>query len=501
VQRDFSIQYLGYYTDAGACYWYNPGDKGDYEDTLIAVLNDTDARNIPFRYIQLDSWWYYKGLANGVKNWTVINGPTYFPEGGLTQFQKTIRRPIVAHNRYWSADTDYAKGNGGKWDFILEYTGQGPSYANYAIPTQQEFWNFLIGGAKQDFSLITYEQDWLDTEYDTLQHLRTDVTLGRTWLREMNYGAETNGVTVQYCMSYPRHILQTVEAPAVTQARGSDDYYPNNDQWRMGETSLIFHALGLAPFKDTFRSDSSDQGCSQQHGDTPEQTPELEALVSALTTGPIGPGDRLGKSNHDLLLRTCMTDGRLLKADTPAFSIDDMYIQKSFGSGGADGEVWNSYTDVDGMTWHHVFVANLKTAYNLTPNKLVKATSSGATTNLVFSFDAPTNVSVFDSNNPLRLAPNGKADFKFYHIAPVFSNGWAVLGETDKFISVSHPRFNHVNVDSNGIYVDLRGVYNEKITIYFAQKSSSTYTVVSYGCVVPETGIVGIQVPGGKCYY
>jgi len=266
-----------------------------------------------------------------------------------------------------------------------------------------------------------------------------------------------------------------------------------------GQTSLLFHALALAPFKDTFRSDSSDQGCSTAHGDTPEQTPVIETLVSALTIGPVGPGDRLGKSNHDLLLRTCMSDGRLLKSDIPAVSIDDTYVQQAFGVGGADGEVWNSYTDVDGFTWHHVFVANLKTSYTLTPSKLVKATSMGATTNLIFSYDTPTNVSVFDANTPLRLSPNGKADFKFYHIAPVFANGWAVLGETDKFISVSHPRFNHINVDSNGIYVDLRGVFNEKISIAFAQKTSDSYTVSSYGCVVPQSGVVGLQVPGGKC--
>jgi len=291
-----------------------------------------------------------------------------------------------------------------------------------------------------------------------------------------------------------------VEGSAITQARASDDYYPNNDQWRLGETSLLFHALALAPYKDTFRSDSSDQGCSTQHGDTPEQTPVLETLVSALSTGPIGPGDRLGKSNHDLLLKTCMTDGRLLKADTPAFSIDDAYVQKAFGSGGVDGELWNSYTDVDGLVWHHVFAANIKTAYSVTPNKLTHGLTPTATTNLVYAYDTPSNVTVFDDSNPLRIAPNGKADFKFYHIAPVFANGWSVLGETDKFISVSHPRFNHVNVNSESIYVDLRGVYNEKVTISFAQKSGSTYTVSSYGCVIPATGSVGLQVPGGKCF-
>ena len=28
--------------------------------------------------------------------------------------------PAAAHNRYWAADTTYAKKNGGKYDFVVE---------------------------------------------------------------------------------------------------------------------------------------------------------------------------------------------------------------------------------------------------------------------------------------------------------------------------------------------------------------------------------------------
>ena len=28
--------------------------------------------------------------------------------------------PAAAHNRYWAADTTYARKNGGKYDFIVE---------------------------------------------------------------------------------------------------------------------------------------------------------------------------------------------------------------------------------------------------------------------------------------------------------------------------------------------------------------------------------------------
>ena len=51
-------------------------------------------------------------------------------------------------------------------------------------------------------------------------------------------------------MPWPRHLLQSVEIPAVTQTRVSDDYTPGNSQWEIGDTTILAHALGLAAFKD-----------------------------------------------------------------------------------------------------------------------------------------------------------------------------------------------------------------------------------------------------------
>ena len=55
---------------------------------------------------------------------------------------------------------------------------------------------------------------------------------------------------IRYCMPWTRHILQSVAIPAVTQVRVSDDYQPSNTQWRIGDTTILAHAMGLAAFKD-----------------------------------------------------------------------------------------------------------------------------------------------------------------------------------------------------------------------------------------------------------
>lgn len=50
-----------------------------------------------------------------------------------------------------------------------------------------------------------------------LKVTHTNINIGRDWLLQMGHGAEINGMTIQYCQALPRHMLQSVEIPAVTQ--------------------------------------------------------------------------------------------------------------------------------------------------------------------------------------------------------------------------------------------------------------------------------------------
>ena len=92
------ILYCRYWTDNGACYYYYSGNYDNYEDALEDVKKDADQKEIPYRYVQLDSWWYFKGRGDGVKNWTAM--PSVFPNG-IQSLQQKTQWPIVAHNRYW----------------------------------------------------------------------------------------------------------------------------------------------------------------------------------------------------------------------------------------------------------------------------------------------------------------------------------------------------------------------------------------------------------------
>lgn len=336
---DPSINYLGYYTDNGACYYYDTGVYDNYEDTIIAVKKSSIDNSIPYRYLQLDSWWYYKGMVGGVKNWTAR--PDIFPHG-IRYVSNLTDWNIVAHNRYWSNNTDYAKQNGGKFDFILDSNG-------YALPNDSAFWKYLLSNAKDNWNLMVYEQDWLDDEYRSLNELQSVLNLGEVWLNSMGEAAMEVGVTIQYCMPWTRHILQSLSNPAVTQIRVSDDYQPGNGQWQVGDTTMLAHAMGLASFKDTFRTLITESNCKFM---VPEPNPELETFVAALTGGPIGPSDTASNFNRTLIMSTCMADGLLLKPTRPAISLDATFVYRAFGSGGPDGDVTIAYTEVCYSEWY-----------------------------------------------------------------------------------------------------------------------------------------------------
>ena len=69
-------------------------------------------------------------------------------------------------------------------------------------------------------------------------------------------------------------------------------------------------ALGLWPYKDVFHSAAG------------SATREVEALLAALSAGPVGIGDAIGEADVDLIRRTCRADGVLVRPDVPVAAID-----------------------------------------------------------------------------------------------------------------------------------------------------------------------------------
>ena len=75
-------------------------------------------------------------------------------------------------------------------------------------------------------------------------------------------------------------------------------------------TNVMARALGLWPYKDVFHSAAG------------SATREVEALLAALSAGPVGIGDRIGEADPALVRRTCRADGVLVRPDVPIAALD-----------------------------------------------------------------------------------------------------------------------------------------------------------------------------------
>jgi hypothetical protein len=293
--------------------------------------------SLPFHYLQIDSWWYYKGIGGGVSNWTAR--PDVFPDGLVALDRKLENIPIVAHNRYWSYDTVYKQ----NYSFVLDEA------AGKALPIGNDsFWIDLFTQARQ-WGLVVYEQDWLITQIVDFSPARTDIHLGHQWLMSMGEAAEKLNINLQYCMSLPRHILTALEIPRVTHTRASTDYAVHlmgrAQQWAIGISSMFADAIGLAPFKDVFWSTSKQPGKSYGPN-TEEVLPDREILIATLTTGPVGPGDAINYTNIERIMKCCRKDGLILKPDRPLTTINALISDWALYNSVSQGELYSTRTSM-----------------------------------------------------------------------------------------------------------------------------------------------------------
>ena len=380
---------------------------------------------------------------------------------------------------------------------------------------------------------LTHLADWLYNEALGVTAILTNITLGRQWLVQMGAGAAAADVTMQLCMSYPRHTLQSVEMPTVTQVRASDDHVPGKNggssptQWNLAYSSLLSWAVGVAPFKDNYWSTAQQPGSSCGANAT-EITPSLHNAASVLSAGPVTPCDGVGLADAAQIMRACAASGRLLQPSRPATALDACLLRGGFPAGARQGDVSATYSALGGgLVWDHVLAANVGAGgfavgpRDLAPVRadmalraapqgstasflLPPAPAAGAPAALAYSLDASTlargslAVAPFDDAHPIALAPCGLADFQLVHTAPVWpQNGWALLGDLTKYVPVAEARFANVVADSNGVSVDVTGTPGEAVAVSFYNTADDSVHTVA--CVLPDAGVATASVPAGTC--
>ncbi len=448
---DVGLSYLGYWTDNGAYYYYHTAPGLNYQQTLLAVRDDAKARGIPYGYFQLDSWWYPKAKAEarllsamrgGSLLWEPI--PEMFPQG-LPAFQQELHLPLVAHNRWYDVNSPYCQ----RYQCV-----QGQGGLKAALPTDPEFWNEIMDHAVK-YGVEVYEQDWLDTQLKMIPWLRSELGHAEVWFDTMVKTADGRGLTMQLCMASPGFFLEQVKFKNVTTVRASGDYMaglPKTLFWPdFHQVSVFAYAVGLWPYKDNFQSASGERAVRN------ERYPYEEALISILSASMVGPSDKIGAADKELLMRTCRSDGVLLKPDRPAFPIDLMYLDSR--------KPWIVSTESEHEIGKTIYLA----AFNLWPARMrdpsISLKDLGLSGNYA-AYNYRTGEVLLDRDR-IEFGRMPKNQALYYILCPVLANGLAVIGETDKFVTLSQKRFPNIRAENGILKLAIEGVAGEELKVAF----------------------------------
>lgn len=349
------LTHLSYWTDNGAAYWYRTEPGQELTTTLVAKIDELEQLGLPVRSVELDSWFYRHEISRpvsevgyldevpptGMMSWTPR--PDVLPDGVDGLRRALGDRPLTLHSRHISPESPYL--SDGEW-----------WVDKAAHPVDQSFFQQWCRDAAS-WGATCIEQDWMMVTYFWNRSIREAAGRALEWQRGLDTAAIDHDVSLLWCMALPGDFAATVELDRVVAIRTSDDYRYAEDPallwvWYLTVNSLA-DALGLAVFKDCFLSSAGDPGPAGIDGDPHA---ELEALLSAMSAGVVGLGDRLGHTDVDVVRRVCRGDGRLVTPDRAIRLTDRSFADAGESGGGlcwAETESTNEFG-----TWRYLVAIN-----------------------------------------------------------------------------------------------------------------------------------------------
>ncbi|MEM9747734.1 MAG: hypothetical protein AAF945_13640 [Actinomycetota bacterium] len=367
-RRSTLVSHLSYWTDNGAAYWYRTEHGRTIVESVVDVVAALDGDDIPVRSVEIDSWWYQHEIPRpiaeigypddvpptGLMRWEP-RADAFAPDAGLPDLRSVHERlggrPLILHTRHLSPSTPYvAEWVDSEW-WVEEFAAQP------ADPTAFRRW--FDDAAAAGATVI--ELDWMMVTWFCVRALRRQPGRALDWQRALDRLAGERDIDLVWCMATPADLIAAAELDRVVAVRTCDDYRFAEDPaflWRWFlMVNRLAGALGLTVFKDCFFS-SADVGDGSDAIDGDPHA-EVEALLSALSGGPVGIGDRIGRTDREVVMRTCDDDGRLRRVDRPIAAVDDCL----FGQGADDDRLtWaiTTATRPDGV-WTYVVAIHAST--------------------------------------------------------------------------------------------------------------------------------------------
>ncbi len=473
-----------YWTDNGSAYWYKTEPGHDVTGSIAAAVEDLRANDVPIGAVQLDSWFYphVELRPFDTDEWVVPPSamiaweerPDVLPDGIAALAHRLGDPPLVAHIRHLSARSPMA---------AETPTWVDGDYAAPATPEAYEHWldQCLTWGVE------TFEHDWMVEVFFGVRQMRAEPGRATNWQEGIDAAARDRGITLQWCMATPADFAQTTTLTQVTSVRTSGDhgYIATAGQlwaWFV-TTNALAASLDLMPYKDVFRADPEVAG----------DNGEPEALLAALSTGPVGLGDRVGRLDPALPRRTCRADGLLIKPHTAIAAIDESLLS---------GPAFNPTLLVAECTsqhpagrWTYVVAMHAHPGDDRIDGQVRLGSVLGRGAGDVVAWD-------WRDAAATRLAPDaaievslGREGWTFHVLAPVLASGLAVIGDVTKFVTAGDARI-EVTETPTGVRLLVKGA-GEVVTVtgWAEAAPSSTEGIVTYD---PSTGIwtTDVQVPG-----
>jgi hypothetical protein len=513
---DVTLEKIGYQTDNGAMYCFCKDTN--CSQTLLEEIEYLKLLGIPMGYLSFQGAGASSGRGKAapwcVDTWGVDGGLSDQYPMDLTSFQKALGLPLQLYVPYFCPSNPYF-GNGSQWNSTPSDPSlpecNGFAFENVQPSQSKAFYDWFMAKGIDHAGMVSFESDFMNQNYNCVPEFVQHATAAETWQQGMARAALERNVTIQWCYASPTDILASLDMPAVTNFRVSFDFCYGRS-WDIGESSLLVWALGAVPSKDTLWSTDNNRfavpGCPWT-ADHEESAAELHVVLALMSNGPVGISDAIGKTNATLLKRIITMDGTLLKPSKPLTSIDSTFLDvsrpilasSSAASGDNDGGyVYGTYGL--GFSWY--FVSFLLTqAFHIklrdfwpqvsreqpVPYTFAyrhfgdgvecvngkDAVSSGCVT--IVSVD-----SVEDSSRIVFVAPpapsldDGGRGYPPTVTAvwqPCPKSGWIMLGELDKYVSVSPVRFRYVECTKEGVSVSVTGAIGEAVVLTALRPSKS----------------------------
>jgi hypothetical protein len=415
--QDDTLKYPVYMDDNGA-YYYDHDFKEDgyksYEDVILGVEDEARKHNLrigTYHVLDLAQQRYKEGLFEPRSD--------LFPHG-LTWLHEKLGKPLQLYYA-WLPSGPYRK----KYSFLETGAGAPPGDSMGDVFSSLDCWRDT---AKKISSWggILLQHDFLST-YEGNTVMMSDVNRMNDYHKNMARALGEQSIDMQYCMQLPRNVMESTENPTLVSLQGSDDHFVpmaekktyHNDSkdptdWKqLLFTSAFYGAVGIWPSRDNIQT-------------VADPNAEEDTLIANLLGGEIQLGHRIGECNFDLLAKTSRAgDGLILKPDHPIVPLDRSYVE-----GGAVGY---TQSNLSGLSWYYVL--SLPSAGYMPEFAPSDLGLDGKWA--VYRYDAKT-VSVRSADSAIKLEKNAKHEY--FVLAPVMTNGMAVIGDVDKLVTMADMR-------------------------------------------------------------